>query len=250
MKHSTIKIKTLFNASTILILLLGWIIISSLQQNEYIFPKISAIVKEMGMIISTWSSIKTLIFSFGRTILAVIIGFLLSFIVIMLYIWKKNTIAFFEPILYFMRSAPVAAISIFIFILIGDTVGPFFISTLVIFPIIVSGMKTAVDQVDPHILDELAMLNISFLRAFFQIYIPIMFSYLIMLLIQTFGLGFKVMVMGEYICQTSNSIGKSLYIAKANIDMASLLGWTIIIVIIVGVIETLLYRWNHRYLLD
>ena len=73
-----------------------------------------------------------------------------------------------------------------------------------------------------------------------NIYIPIIFPFIIMTLIQTLGMSFKVMIMGEYICQTDNSIGKILYGIKANLEMDSLIAYGILIVLIVSILELII----------
>ena len=88
--------------------------------------------------------------------------------------------------------------------------------------------------------DELKTLKGSTIKKITNIYIPIIFPFIIMTLIQTLGMSFKVMIMGEYICQTDNSIGKILYGIKANLEMDSLIAYGILIVLIVSILELII----------
>ena len=70
-----------------------------------------------------------------------------------------------------------------------------------------------------------------------KIYLPIIFPFIVMTFIQTLGMSFKVMIMGEYLCQTKDSIGKTLYAVKYDLAMDTLIAYGILIVIIVVILE-------------
>ena len=55
--------------------------------------------------------------------------------------------------------------------------------------------------------------------------------------LQTFGLGIKVMIMGEYICQSNNSLGNIVYLYKQNLDFTHLFALLIEVVILVFIVE-------------
>ena len=67
-----------------------------------------------------------------------------------------------------------------------------------------------------------------------------------MVFIQIFGLGFKVMIMGEYISYTKNSIGGYLYGIKG-IDLPELIAWGILVTIIVILVE-MLVKYVMKYI--
>ena len=145
-----------------------------------------------------------------------------------------------------MRSMPLAVISIFIFILIGDRIGPYIITILMSLPVVLEGMMTSVDQINSDIIDEVKMLPGRIGQKIKSVYLPIVFPYVMMCLIQTLGMSFKVMIMGEYICQTSTSIGKVLYGVKMNIEMDYLVAYGILIVLIAGLLECVIKYWKKR----
>jgi len=49
-------------------------------------------------------------------------------------------------------------------------------------------------------------------------------------------------VMAEYLAQTKNSIGNMLYLAKTSIEYAEVFAWSIILVIVALIFETII---NH-----
>ena len=89
--------------------------------------------------------------------------------------------------------------------------------------------------------------NYNIWKKIFQVYLPILLPNIITLVLQTFGLGFKVMVMGEYLSQTPISIGKELYNAKSYLEMDLLIAWTIVIVVITSIVEFFVNLFNNKY---
>ena len=244
------KNKTLFNifASifTIFILFLIWIIISSTKNNPLIYPTIDEIFHEFGKIFKN-SSLKIFGYSFYRLLISVVVSFAISIVVMVLYVFQKRTFGFISPIIKIMRSVPFVSFSIFVILVFGSSNAPYIITGLVTVPIIIDGLKGGLDQIDRNLLDDLSLLNIGFFKKVYLVYIPILLPTIITLFLQTFGLGFKVMVMGEYFSQTPMSVGKALYNAQSFLDMDVVIAWTIMIVIITGVVEFFVNLFKEKY---
>lgn len=243
------KKKTLFNifasSITIFALFVLWIIISSVKQNNVIYPSINEILSEFFRLFQG-DKLKVLGMSFIRLIFSILISFIISFLIIFLYIWKKWTFGIFSPIIKIMRSVPFVSFSIFVLLIFGNDNAPYIIAALVILPIVVDGLKAGIDNIDKSLTDDLALLN-GFIKKVFYVYLPILFPAIITLLLQTFGLGFKVMVMGEYLSQTPLSVGTELYNAKSYLEMDVLIAWTIMIVIITGIVEVLVNICGEKH---
>jgi len=249
MRRSTTKSKLVsstLSISAILFLLLLWMIVASIYQNDFIFPSIKSIIQAFFRIFQTSNSLKAIGFTCIRVILSVVICFFLGLVITGIYIICPMSIHFLRPMIKMMRSIPLAVISIFIFILIGDKIGPYIITILMSLPIVLEGMMTSVDQINSNIIDEVKMLPGRIGQKIKLVYLPIVFPYVMMCLIQTLGMSFKVMIMGEYICQTSTSIGKVLYGVKMNIEMDSLVAYGILIVLIVVVLECMIGYCKRR----
>lgn len=243
MKVSTTKNKIInysLATSSILLIILIWTIISSSYQNEMIFPNINQILKAFVNIFKNTNNINAVLMTLSRVLITVLVCFIISIFIVGLYILIPNSIHFFKPLIQIMRSTPLAVISIFIFILIGDKLGPFVITILMSLPITIEGLITSIDEINKDVVDELKTLKGSTIIKIKDIYIPIILPFIIMTLIQTLGMSFKVMIMGEYICQTDNSIGKILYGIKANLEMDSLIAYGILIVLIVSILELII----------
>lgn len=242
MKRSTWNKPFLFSITGVLVLILGWIIISTLANNDLIFPKIDQIASAIFDIFRKVENLKYIAYDVIRIIFSIIISFVIAILTVFVYIKFKNSYHFLKPILIFFKTIPVIAISVFIWLLVGGKSVPIITTILVTVPVIIGGLVGAIDSMDQNLVDELKMVNNNHFIVFFNIYLPYLLPYIFIAFFQTFGLGLKVMVTSEYLSQTKNSIGKALYNAQSNIALDEILAWSIIIVIFVGICEGIIKR--------
>jgi ABC-type nitrate/sulfonate/bicarbonate transport system permease component len=146
-----------------------------------------------------------------------------------------------------MKAAPLAIVAVYIWIATGGVKGPYIITFLAICPLCVEGVITALEQIDQRIYYELKLTKVNIFKKFIYIFVPLITPYLFMAVLQSFGLGIKVLVMSEYICQSKNSLGQLIYNYKTNLDFTSLLSILIIIVLIVVIIEMLINHFKNKF---
>ncbi len=241
-KNSTLNKHLLFSMTGILVLILGWIILSTIKNDDLIFPKIDQIASSIINIFRKTENLKYILYDIIRIMFSIIVSFVAALIVVFIYIRFKNSFYFLKPILTFFKTIPVVAISIFIWLLIGGKNVPIITTILVTIPVIIGGLVGAIDNMDRALVDELKMVNNNHFISFFYVYLPYLLPYLFISFFQTFGLGLKVMVTSEYLSQTNNSIGKALYNSQSNIALDEILAWSIIIIVFVGICEVIIKR--------
>lgn len=88
---------------------------------------------------------------------------------------------------------------------------------------VIDALFEAQDNIDSYVMLDLKTHNISNIKKYFKIIFPLMLPYLEMSIIMSFGLGFKVIVMGEYMMQSPSTLGLLIYYKKANIEIEYLL---------------------------
>ncbi len=213
MKRSIIQNKYIFSLTTIILLLFGWILLSSLSKNSYAFPSLSLIAKSFIRLLNEYGII--VIRTIGKIIISVGIGVIISILIFALYVYKKDLLGFLTPILNFLHVVPIIGISLYLFLIFDDLrIPPYVVTISVIVPLIVEALITAYDNIDKAIEDALKLEQVPFFIKFFKVYLPMILPYFLMALIQSFSLGIKAMVMGEYLCYTNNSLGALLYNSK------------------------------------
>lgn len=233
----TSTLKKIIYSSVAIILLIGiWETYAIYKDEPTVFPHIHQLFESFIKLFNAKNS-KLILYTLTRVIVSVALSFVSAIIIGFLYIWKKETFYFFKPIITIMRSTPQVILSIFLFILF-DKIAAYIITFLVIMPVATQGILTAIDNIDPVITDDLKLIDCSLLKKLIYAYIPLIKDYLLMVFIQIFGLGVKVMIMGEFISYTKNSIGNHLYAVKGT-DFSELIAWGILSAIIVIIVETI-----------
>lgn len=249
MKNSTNSSKNNFLASAIslVFIILVLALLTFNNQGSQIYPSIKDVLEELWQNISNIDRILAFISTFGRVVITLIITFILSLTFAMLYYHFKISYSLIKPFLAIAKSAPIVAISVYIYILVDSLFAPYIIAGLVTFPIMLEAMISAIDQVPNDIVNELALIKSSKIYKFFKVYLPLIQKSIISSLLQTIGLGFKVMIMGEYLCHTKRSIGVLIYNSYSFLEMDVLIAVIIEVVVIVVIGETLIKKIEKKY---
>ena len=236
MKDSTIQSKVALFSSGILFIFLGWIIFSSIMDNP-IYPDILSIFSKFFTLIIDLNVLAGMGMTLLRVILVILISLILSLGISYLYILFEDSIYFFKPLMTLIRATPLAVISVYLWISLGSDWAPLLITLLMVFPVMSEGFISAIDNIDEAYKLQLKTEDIPLFTKFIKVYLPLISPYIIMTVLQTFGLGIKVMIMGEYICQTSISIGDLIYSYKQSFYFDSLIAIGLYVVIIVCALE-------------
>jgi NitT/TauT family transport system permease protein len=228
---------------SIFIVFLLWGFIYAIINEPLIFPTpvetfkalIEIITKETTTILA--SLLRLLIIVFISTLLGVILGFLAS--------QKKWLKHYFEPFVTALRTIPIISVIVIILILVGFSLTPYVVTFIILFPVMYQSTLDAVLGIDSSYIDVLHLDENRWIPSLRYCYLPLVKNQLITALLHSIGLGVKVLVMSEYLSQTPNSIGRSLYMANTNIMYTHVFAWTICLICIVVLIEYLIRKYQQ-----
>ncbi len=176
--------------------------------------------------------------SLSRLLLSLVLATVLGTTLGLLSGINSKIEAFFKPIIIAVRTLPIITIIIVILIIFGNTITLYIISLLLLFPIIYQAELDGVKNIDPLLIDVLKLeCEDNTTNVLKLVYFPLSIPFLRTALIQAVGLGFKVLVVAEYIAQTKVSIGKEIYMAKVNLEFTDVFAWTIMLLLFVLLIE-------------
>ncbi len=245
--NSTTK-KYTFGILSIVTIFLLWQLVVIIKDDTFIFPSVTEILKSSFNIIFNKSDLIVLSNTLLKLIIVIILSLLLASLLSFIYVIIPSSIYFFRPIINILKAAPFAVISIYIFYAFYQTkeIAPGIVTFLVVLPLSFEGLIGAIDNIDTNLIDEMKMLEISTFKKFIYVYIPICIPFIVTTLLQSFGLGLKVMIMSEFMSQVDNTVGGALFNIKYNYDYAYLLGWLVIIITIVSIIDMLIRIISKR----
>lgn len=247
MMNSIIKSKKTFYILGISFIFLFWFLMSICFDNDYVVPSVSKTLLALKSILLEGYTYQVL----GKTILRLFITVSICFILGVGLAVLSNTFyrfkAFAKPIIVLFKTLPLAVVIIALLIVFEREMAPYFIAGVVIFPLIYEATITGLDHLDSNIKDEVKMLSKTNITVIKKIYLPLTFPYLLTSLIQSLGLGLKVMVMAEFITEPKYSIGTELVLYKDEVMMEYVYAWSIILIFLVLLFEALIYYFSKRF---
>jgi len=178
--------------------------------------------------------------SISATLLRVSLSLLLSIIMgLILGIFAglcQNIQVYLSPIMTTIQSIPQIAFILVLLVWFRSFTALVMIVFLLLFPIFYHNTLNGMKAIDCDLIDVIALYNHPLSYTIFKVYLPLIKGYILSAVDVCLPLAFKAGVMAEIFVQSRQGIGSALYYARTQIDMASILAWTIWMVIIITII--------------
>lgn len=232
-------INLLLYFSGIILIVIVWTILS-ISKNNLLYPSIVDVIKDIGLLFSDYHNLLIILYTILKLIGIIVCSYIVSIILGILaykFKWVRKVLS---PIMAIMRSLPVASLIIILILLIGLKYSPLIITLFVIVPIGYENIYASLNEVDKDIIDEVLLNSNINLNIIFKVLFPIKKEYIISGVLQTLGLGLKVLVMSEILTQGENTIGGKIQLAKSFLDVTRVLSWTVILLLLVCLIELII----------
>lgn len=187
--------------------------------------------------------------SLGASFVRIAGGFLAGSAVGIVLAWfscrRKGIEDILAPLVRILKSVPVASFIILALIWFGASGIAFFISFIVVLPILYLNTLEGLHSVDPALAEMAEVFHIPSGSLLKYIEIPAAWPFLTSAFELALGMSWKSGIAAELIGQYRNSIGNHLYMDKIMLDTAGILAWTVVIVLVSWGFEQLfLYLWN------
>ena len=215
-----------------------------LVANPLLLPSPQAALLAFFSLFGNASSLMAIGMTILRLLAALAIAFLLCGALGILGGFKDGFATFFQPVVTMLRTIPVISVIVIILILFGFRSAPYIITFLMIFPLIYQAFHDGIRNLDPELVDVYRLEDKGFFSGIWHCYLPLMRHSLETVMLQSAGLGIKVLVMAEYLSQTRNSIGNALYLSRINLRYDEVFGWTILLIIMAVGLELLIGRFK------
>jgi len=241
-----IKRKHYLGFLSVIVFVLIWYLFSLSVNNQFILPSPILVIKSLFDLLLEVKTYETI----GYTLIRLIIAFALSGVLaIILGIISGNYKVIDEilhPFIVTLRTLPVASVIVIILIIFGNELSLFIITFVMVFPIIYEGAKHGVLNISEELKNTITMETNHKLEIMAKLHFPLALPYIKTSLLQSFGLGFKVIVMAEFISQTSKGIGNELFQGSISIEYEKVFAWTIILIVLVTIVEVIVKSINAK----
>jgi len=245
-KRSVSFASALFTVGGVFAVFLVWIAASAIVDNAMLLPSpaatfsaLTSLLTERASLLSIGATILRLVAALaGATLLGLSAGVAAGLV--------DGVYRFLRPVVTVLRTVPVISIVVIVLIVFGFSSTPYVITFLMIFPLVFQAAADGIRRIDPELVDVYRLEDDTVLGGLRYCYMPLIASDVRTALLQSAGLGVKVLVMAEYLAQTPSSIGNALYLAKVELDFATVFAWTALLVLMAAAIEAAVRRRAAR----
>ena len=229
--------KSLVGFIAVLFVVLLWQWNAVRIDNSFIFPYPIDVYQELISLLTSIRTYEIILASFQRLLLAIAIALMFGVLLGLISGIVPILAELLSPIVTSLRTLPVASVIVVILILYGQSYSLYVITFLMLFPILYEATRQGVLNIDDTLIEALSLEKRRYFFEIVWIYFPLSIPFIKTGLLQSIGIGFKVLVMAEFIAQSPVSIGRALYLGRVNIQYEQVFAWTIIIIFIVSIIE-------------
>lgn len=236
---------SLFILGILLVIALWFLLSLCFDINEGIFPSPIATFKEFSNILSRSYSYKCL----GYTFLRMLIGFSLSFLLALIIgIFAGNHSWFYEllkPTMVVIKSVPTVALVFLFMVLVTPKDAPILVVFVICFPILYESVAGGIKQVDPQLNYAARLDGASYMKRVLLIKLPLSIPYIVVGLVSSFSLSFKLEIMAEVLTgYTRDGLGSVIRAVRFEnpSDMTPVFAYSlfaIIFMLLISLLETI-----------
>ena len=245
MNKPDVKTQKLFEVLSVLIVLLIWQLTANRWSNVSFFPSPLQIIRELYLLLITSSTYKVLGATLLRLLIALSISTVFGTFLGLFSGLHYQVESLLKPIVVTLRTIPVISIVVILLMLYGNVTSLYIIIFLVLFPIIYQAQLDGIKNIDREYLEVLKMdCDRCSFPAVRMVFFPMALPHLRTGILQSIGLGIKVLVMAEFIAQTKIGIGREFIRQGLVLNYANIIAWTLILVFIALIVE----HYINKYL--
>jgi NitT/TauT family transport system permease protein len=237
--------KTVLGAIGVIIFLIIWEISARVTNMAVALPTFSETVAELFTLIFTLEFWKIIALSSSRIFLGLLSGVAIGVIFALLTHYVPTLDGLISPLMTIMRSTPVASFVMVLWLIIQlifhlEWLVPIVIIVIMVAPIIWQNLKNGFDSIDKNLIEVCEIFPVSGKKKLKILIMPSLMRYFIPGVINSVGLAWKSGIAAEIIAYTPLSIGEQIYDAKSFFESPRMFAWTIIVIILSLVFESLL----------
>lgn len=144
-----------------------------------------------------------------------------------------------NPLMVILKSTPVVSVIIIAMIWFRSTDVPIFAGVLMCLPIIFTGTVAGIRNTDPKLIEMCRFYRVKRSDMLRSLYFRSSIPYINASVMSSIGICWKAVAAAEVLSMPKYSVGAHLYFAKTALDPAMLFAWTLIIILLSYVFETL-----------
>ncbi len=209
-----------------------WWIVSAVKDKPLVLPTPDKVVVEFFNLFAGANFWKSVGLTLLRTVICFAISFVLAFAMAVLGGLWTPIHKVMSPIVSILRSAPTLAIILVMMLWVDGQTAPVFVGFLIAFPILYQGIYTAIVGVDKDLVEMAKFYKVKPADIIFGLYAPEIAPQTFDVSKTTISLTLKVVIAAEVLTYAKGSIGLEMQRANQAFEVAILLAWTILAIVL------------------
>lgn len=216
-----------------------WSIYANIVNIEMILPKPAVTFNRFFTLFSEKSFWNAVGNTLWRTLYSFFISFTVALLLAVLGSIFRPIHKLAEPIITIIRATPTMSIILLAIIWLKSASSPMLIAFLIIFPMCYTAFYESIISVDKKLIELSTVYDVKKGDMVKDLYIPSITPTLFSIAKSAISLNIKVIIAGEVMAQTRNSMGNFMQISKIYLNTAELLAWSVMAVLISYILEAL-----------
>ena len=222
---------------TSFLLVFVWTLAAYALDNEFLLPGPFDVVQSMIEQISRPDFITILFSTTCRTLMGCVISLICGALLGVICGNSTKAKSLFEPVFQLIKTIPNITYILIILIWLGQENSVSVIVFCILFPVFYGQFVLRTEMILSQTHDLFVIYPVSLKDKWLKVQIPMLLPEVFSSLKTGIGMGFKVCVMAEILGQVSAGIGRQMNIGRLNLDLPSVFGWTLWLILISVVLQ-------------
>ncbi len=231
MTKKTFFYNLIYVLSGVVLIVLLWTVLCTVQGKPLLFPSVGEIVGEMFNLLGSASFYGATSSTLLRCVIAYVTAVVLAFALVLAVSVFPVAGKLIAPFIALLRSFPTMSVILIAMVWLSSVSSPVLVGFLIAFPLLYGNLLGKVNEVSAELTDMCNVYKVSKRRRVIALYIPTMLPETLKQTGTVFPVTLKVVIAGEVLAYTSGSVGLEMFSAKLDVNIALLLAWSIFAVL-------------------
>lgn len=233
----TVLYNLIYPLCALIVFVIVWAIVANAYNKPLIVPNPLEVLQSLGGLIVTQQFYSAVLMTFGRTILGFLLSVAFAWILAELSAVNKVARSVLSPFVVIMRTLPTMSVVLLFTVWFTSKLTPILVCFLIACPLLYSAFVLRLTTNNTDINQMCQVFQISNRTKLLRLYPRILLNEFLRQAGSICSLALKVVIAGEVLAYTANSIGTEMNIAKMNIQTANLIAWTVVAILLSFAIE-------------
>lgn len=206
------------------------------------FPSPLAVLESLFRLVTEWGTWRIVGWSTYRTLYAIAVSVVLGVALGFAGGLSRTVHILINPMIVVFKSTPVVSVIILAILWFRSSEVPIFAGVLMCLPLVFNATVAGVRGTDVKLIEMCRFYRVRRFEMLKNLYFPSAKPYISASVVSVIGVCWKAVAAAEVLSMPRLSIGAQLFHAKTGFDPALLFAWTILIILLSYIFETLYAR--------